>query len=130
MRSFRPNNSIDVADLLTQDIAVEKQNAVQRLVLRGSAYMGFTGEAGEELGNFFFAHLGRMPFVVEKDEPLDPVNVALFSFGTIMPRPDCVADLIEQFGLLRGRRCRRYVFKSETAVDHGERAVYRSVRVY
>ena len=43
--------------------------------------MQFTGDAGEELGYFFFAHLGWMPFVMKEDEPLDPVNIAFLGFG-------------------------------------------------
>jgi hypothetical protein len=46
---------------------------------------------------FLFAHLSRMPFMMKKNESFDPVDVALFCFRTVMPRPNRLADLIEQF---------------------------------
>ena len=60
--------------------------------------MQFAGEAGEELSNFFLAHLGRVPFVVEKDEPLDPMNIAVLGLGTVMARADRLTDLIGSLG--------------------------------
>ena len=44
-----------------------------------------------------------MTFVVEKDVPFDPVDVGFLGPGTIMPRANRLADLIEQLGLLRRR---------------------------
>ena len=39
-----------------------------------------------------------MALVVKKDEPFDPVNIALLGFWTVVPRADSLADLIEKFG--------------------------------
>ena len=39
-----------------------------------------------------------MPFVVEKDEPFDPMNIAVLGLGTVVPCPNRLADLIEKFG--------------------------------
>lgn len=36
--------------------------------------------------------------MVEKDESFDPVDIALFGFGAVMARADCLPDLIEKFG--------------------------------
>jgi len=71
MRSFRTNHAVDVANLFSQHVAVKKQNRIQRLVLRGGAHVPLRGETRKELRNLLFAHLSRVPFLVEKDESFD-----------------------------------------------------------
>jgi hypothetical protein len=39
-----------------------------------------------------------MPFIMKKNESFDPVDVALFRFGTVMPRLNRLPHLIEKFG--------------------------------
>jgi hypothetical protein len=56
------------------------------------------------LRDFFFTHLGWMPLVMEKDESLNPMNIAFFGLGTVVPRPDRLPGLVEQLGLWRGGR--------------------------
>ena len=46
-----------------------------------------------------------MASIVKENESFDPVDVALFRFGTVMARADSLADLIEKFGSLSSRRC-------------------------
>jgi hypothetical protein len=41
-----------------------------------------------------------MPLIVEKDEPFDPMNIAVLGLWTIVPHADRLADLVEQLRLL------------------------------
>ena len=69
--------------------------------------MGFAGEAREELGDFFLAHLRGMTLVVEEDKPFDPVDVGFLGSRTIVPYADRLPDLFEQLGLLHWRKTDR-----------------------
>jgi hypothetical protein len=46
------------------------------------------GEVGVDFG---LAHLCRMPFVMEKYEPFDPVAIALLSSSAVMAGAKCFA---------------------------------------
>lgn len=41
----------------------------------------------------------RVTFVVEKDEPLDPLHVSLFGSKAVMPGPNGLVHLIKEFGI-------------------------------
>jgi hypothetical protein len=58
----------------------------------------------KELGDLGFGHLGRVPFLVEKNEAADPVAINLFRPNAKMFASDDITDLIEEFGLVAGRR--------------------------
>jgi hypothetical protein len=64
----------------------------------------------QTMRDFFFGHLGRMPFIMKENESLNPMNVALFNLCTVMPCPDRLPDLIEQLGFLHSWRCRSSIF--------------------
>lgn len=68
-----------------------------------------------------------MSLIVEKDEPFDPMDLAVFCLGTVMPRANRQPHLVEQFRLLTRRRWRN--FGIQPAVNHSERAVYWPIRV-
>src|ERR1700730_16629943 len=46
-----------------------------------------------------------MSFVMKEYVSLDPMNISFFSFVAVMPRPNRLADLIEQFWFRRKFRC-------------------------
>jgi len=52
---------------------------------------------GEKLSHFFFTHLPRMPFIVKKDKTFDPIGVCLLGPDAIMPEPNRIAYLVEEF---------------------------------
>ena len=43
------------------------------------------------------AHFPGVTFIVEENEPTNPVGVALLGSNTVMARPDRIAKLIEEF---------------------------------
>jgi len=40
-----------------------------------------------------------VPFVVEKDETFDPMNITVLGLWTVVPDANRLADLIEQLGV-------------------------------
>jgi len=42
-----------------------------------------------------------VPFVVEKDEPFDPMNIAFLGPRTVVPRANRLVHLVEELGFLR-----------------------------
>jgi hypothetical protein len=56
----------------------------------------------EKFGDFVFSHFARMPFLVKKDEPPNPIHVCLLGTQTVSPPPHESAQLIEQFRLVAG----------------------------
>jgi hypothetical protein len=58
--------------------------------------MPVSGEVRHESSDFSFAHLGKMSNIVEEDVLLDPVDVCLFSFMAVVPKPDDGAHLLEK----------------------------------
>ena len=90
--------------LLSQNLMVEKQQRVQRLVLSSRADVRISCQAGEKCRDISLAHLSRVAFVVEEDESFDPSDIGIFSFDAVVPCADRLADLIEESGLLWRRR--------------------------
>ena len=67
--------SIDGADLLMKNIAIEEEQGAERLVLSGSGNAG-VGQLGEERLNLLFSGLGSRSSALEKEaETVDPVGV-------------------------------------------------------
>ena len=56
------------------------------------------GEVGQECGDVSSAELGGVALAVVEDESASPVNVGLFGSTAEVPKPACLADLIEEFG--------------------------------
>jgi hypothetical protein len=55
---------------------------------------------GEKLIDLHLGHLDRMPLLMKEDEALDPMDIGLFSSVAVVTRPQCFADLGEQFWFL------------------------------
>ena len=61
--------------------------------------MPFHGEVRQELLHLLEAHVARMAFVVKEDEAFDPADVGFFGAQAVVPGPNGVANLLQQFGL-------------------------------
>jgi hypothetical protein len=57
--------------------------------------------ARQKMTDFPFAHFRRMTFFVEKEKPLDPMNVRLLGHVAVVSRSDCGPYLVEQLGFRR-----------------------------
>jgi hypothetical protein len=61
--------------------------------------MAFHRQVRQELGDFFRAHLQRMPHVMKNDEPPDPVDVRTLRLRPQVSHAAAIAHLIQQPGL-------------------------------
>src|SRR5436190_24325246 len=76
-RSSRAFDAIEPSDLLFKHPFVEEKKRAQRLVLRRSRYPTFPSQISEKLCHFRFRHLTRVPFIVKKNEPANPIHIRL-----------------------------------------------------
>src|SRR3990172_7019960 len=67
--------------------------------------MGVGGQAGQEPADLGFAHVGRVPLPVEKDEALDLPDIRFLCSGTETSGTQSLSDSVKQLELWRA--CRR-----------------------
>ena len=74
---FGPDDVIEPAEVMVQDVFIQKHEGTQRLVLRrGGDLMGH-GEVREKLLHLDGPHRLWMPFVMEQDELPDPLHIGV-----------------------------------------------------
>src|SRR4051812_39726720 len=78
-RAPDPLNAGDELKLLLQHLLVEEKQGAKGLILGRGGYLSINGKVAEILGNFFFAHFGRVAFFVEENETANPIEVSLLS---------------------------------------------------
>jgi hypothetical protein len=89
---------IDIAgNGLFQNVAIEKKNGGERLILGRCGYGLRNGEVREEGFDFRFAHRAWVALVMEKDESLDPSYISLFSGVGVVLEADLIANPVKQF---------------------------------
>jgi hypothetical protein len=59
---------------------------------------------GQERIDLRLGHVGWMPDVMEEDEPLDPLAIALFGPAAVVAGTQSLAEAIEELGLTAGQR--------------------------
>ncbi len=62
-------------------LVVARERSFYVLVLRRSRHPTFPGQISEKLRHSRFCHLTRMPLIMKKDEPANPIHIGLFGFG-------------------------------------------------
>jgi hypothetical protein len=58
------------------------------------------GSFGKKSPDVLLMQFQRMPFAMEDDESLDPIDIGALGAYTVVPRAANLTNLIEQFGLL------------------------------
>jgi hypothetical protein len=99
LRLPRPHNVVEPAEVAFENFAIQEQQRRQSLILRRCRHLAFHRQVRQELGDFFRAHLQRMPHVMKNDEPPDPVDVRTLRLRPQVSRAAAVANLIQQPGL-------------------------------
>ena len=100
-------------DLDMENVAVEKDDGAERLVLGGGGNVLFSGQMGEEGLDFFDPHFFWVTFAVEDDVAFDPIFVCLLGTERVMLETDGIGDLVEEFFAFWG--C--YVFGRVLHID-------------
>jgi len=96
-----PIHFIKPTDLLLEHLFVQKKDRAQGLVLGGSGHRSIPCEMGQKLGHLDFGHPVGVPFLVIEDETPNPVGVRLLGPNAEVFSPDGIANLVEQFRLVR-----------------------------
>src|SRR5215207_4036795 len=86
-----------------KNVAVEKEDGADGLVLGGSGNGLLIDEVGNEVVDLDYAHVARMALVVEENVLADPADVGLFGAEGIMAVAEELAILVKQLlGFPRG----------------------------
>jgi hypothetical protein len=79
-----------------QDLAVEKQQGIEGLVLSRGRDVFIDGEVRKKGAYCVGIQFARMSLTVKKDVPLDPIAIGFLGADTEAPEASDVGDLIEQ----------------------------------
>ena len=95
-RSLRSRHVSDLADRTAKDIAVQKGQRRDRLVLGRCADVTDDSQRGNEGPNVSLAERVRVTHPVVADIPADPPDVGFLGAATVMPRPQLASYLCQQ----------------------------------
>lgn len=87
MRLPSPNQMIQCADLSVKQIPVQEQDGAQRLRVSGSAHALFQRQVIEKVIDLCRSQFIRLPWVVERDEPSNPIAIRLLGATAIVSAP-------------------------------------------
>ena len=83
-RTLRTDKAFEPRELDLEYLAIEKEQRVQRLVLRRRGDAIANRESRQERRRLGGAHLRRMSFPVKEDVALDPVDVGLLGAAAVV----------------------------------------------
>ena len=94
----RANVILEPIELDLQHLAIQEQQGIEGLILRGGRHIALRGQKGEEDRNLPGAHVPRMAAMEIPDEVPDPVVIGLLGAAAVMQCTDPVAHLIHEPG--------------------------------
>ncbi len=98
-QSFQPVSShhiVDPRQLDIHDAFVQKEESGQGLALRCGRDLTSVRQVSQECGNFRSPHIARMAFLVEQDEPANPVDISFLGPIAVVPQANCGPDRVQQ----------------------------------
>jgi hypothetical protein len=95
LRAAGADEVVEPGQILLEHFAVEEQERPERLILGGGSDLPVDGQRGEELGDLWSPHLGRVALAVEEDVAPGPAHVRLLGPAAVVARPDGLADAVE-----------------------------------
>ena len=96
--SFGANKAeIGFINFKMQDVAVEKEDCADNLVLSGGGGFAVYDKVGDKFFDFLGSHFFGVAFVVEEDVFANPVDVCFFGARRILFEADVLAVLVEKF---------------------------------
>ncbi len=116
-------NSLDAVDELEfaiEDLLVKEEQCVESLVLSGRGNVAIKCEMAEESCDLFFAHLLRVPFIVEEDEAANPIDIGLFGANAVAFDAEVPTDAVEEFGWRGAGRGRRIFCDAKGLIRLGD----------
>ena len=94
-----PFHALNLRGPRSQDLAVEKQQGIEGLILSRRRELFIDGEMRKKGADCVGIQFPRMALAVKEDEPLDPIAISFFGADTEVPEASDVGDLIEQLFL-------------------------------
>jgi hypothetical protein len=98
MSLFRSNHLLQVRKGQIQNVAIQEDDSIERLVLSRRRDPPPGGEVGEKLYDLFSSHALRMPEIMKFDESDDPADVSLLGAAAVVSEPNRRPDAVEEFG--------------------------------
>ncbi len=92
----RADHFAEFPDLPAQDVAIEKEQSAESLILGGSADVLLDGQMREKRVDLRLGHLRRVTHVMEVDESLDPMTIGLLGPLAVMARAERLAQTVEE----------------------------------
>jgi hypothetical protein len=105
-RPLGPNHIIQPAEVLVKDVAAQKDQRTERLILRRGAHLPVHGQRREKPRNLVLAYLQGMALAMEQDQPLDPADIRFLRPYAEVPHPNGLPHLTKQLGLMPYRSVR------------------------
>lgn len=95
-----PFELVKIAEFDAEDLMVEKDDGVERLILSRRRDVLLDGEVGKEFSDVFGCELGRVPQTVKLDIPFDPLRIRLLRRLRVSSSLNRGPNLVEQSRLL------------------------------
>jgi hypothetical protein len=86
---------LERARLPLQYVTIEKDEGVERLILRRGAHVMLDGERGEKFGDAVLALVGGMMVFEKEKKPLDPMYIGVFSADAVVAEADRGPDMVK-----------------------------------
>jgi len=93
---FRSHQPVQPGRIPSQALPIEEEERRQGLVLGRGTHPLLDREMVQEPGDFLLSQFHRMADPVKSDAAPDPCHVGSFGRGAIAPRPERIANLVEQ----------------------------------
>ena len=97
---------LEIRQLELEDLTVEKEQGVERLVLGGGGDIAFHGQVGQKGTNLVGSHGLRVAFAVKKDEAFHPIQIGLLGAEAVAFKTEDPTHLLQEryrFGLASAR---------------------------
>ena len=95
---LRTHDVLQPADVLLQDLLIQKQESASGLTLRGGGHLALDGQMRQELVHVLYAHVAGMALAVKHDKAFDPTQIGCFGAYALVPGTNGDADLVQKFG--------------------------------
>lgn len=87
-----------------ENVFVEENNGVECLVLGGGGHFQIDSEVGQKCVNFQCAHFLGVAFVMEADEPTEPLDIGALGAEAVMEQANAIPDLVKEASWCSGFR--------------------------
>jgi hypothetical protein len=96
MRLFGPDQVFKIPNILLQNLAIQKHQCANSLVLRGAGNFFLDSQMGQKFAYMRFSHIFGVLLVMKIDVSLYPADITLFRTNTIMFAANYIAHIVKK----------------------------------